>query len=57
MSKKRLQIIKCNDIIRVLMRPHGQAVKTLPSHGGNWGSIPHGATKTHFQSGFFYVFL
>ncbi len=25
--------------------PHGQAVKTLPSHGKNWGSIPHGATK------------
>ena len=24
--------------------PHGQAVKTLPSHGKNWGSIPHGAT-------------
>ena len=30
------------------LRPHGQAVKTPPSHGGNWGSIPHGATKkTH----------
>ena len=25
--------------------PHGQAVKTSPSHGENWGSIPHGATK------------
>ena len=26
-------------------RPHGQAVKTLPSHGRICGSIPHGATK------------
>ena len=26
-------------------RPHGQAVKTSPSHGGIWGSIPHGGTK------------
>ena len=25
--------------------PHGQAVKTSPSHGGIWGSIPHGGTK------------
>ena len=25
--------------------PHGQAVKTLPSHGRICGSIPHGATK------------
>ena len=24
---------------------HGQAVKTSPSHGGIWGSIPHGGTK------------
>ena len=26
------------------LRPHGQAVKTLPSHGRICGSIPHGAT-------------
>ena len=32
-------------------RPHGQAVKTSPSHGGIWGSIPHGGTKknTHIE--------
>lgn len=28
-------------------RPHGQAVKTLPSHGRICGSIPHGATKKY----------
>ena len=26
------------------MRPHGQAVKTSPFHGGNTGSIPVGVT-------------
>ena len=36
-------------IIKLLKRPHGQAVKTPPSHGGNWGSIPHGATKKKGQ--------
>ena len=24
------------------IRLHGQAVKTSPSHGENWGSSPHG---------------
>ena len=28
---------------------HGQAVKTSPSHGGIWGSIPHGGTKTEYK--------
>ena len=36
---------------------HGQAVKTSPSHGENWGSSPHGGaikklfvqTKSFFQ--------
>ena len=27
------------------IRPHGQAVKTSPFHGGNSGSIPDGVTK------------
>ena len=31
-------------------RPHGQAVKTLPSHGRICGSIPHGATKKRTTS-------
>ena len=31
-------------IIKNSKRPHGQAVKTSPSHGGIWGSIPHGGT-------------
>ena len=26
-------------------RPHGQAVKTSPFHGGNSGSIPDGVTS------------
>ena len=26
----------------VFLRPHGQAVKTSPFHGGNTGSIPVG---------------
>ena len=26
---------------------HGQAVKTSPSHGGIWGSIPHGGAKNN----------
>ena len=30
-------------------RPHGQAVKTSPSHGGIWGSIPHEGTKKRQQ--------
>ena len=28
-----------------LIRPHGQAVKTPPFHGGNPGSIPGGVTN------------
>lgn len=32
-------------IIKLLKRPHGQAVKTPPSHGGIRGSIPLEATK------------
>ena len=35
------QYVKC---------PHGQAVKTSPSHGGIWGSIPHGGTKKSYTS-------
>ena len=31
-------------------RPHGQAVKTSPFHGGNPGSIPGGVTKS-FKKG------
>ena len=34
--------------LRILVRQpclHGQAVKTSPSHGENWGSSPHGAAK------------
>ena len=31
-------------IIKDSKCPHGQAVKTSPSHGGIWGSIPHGGT-------------
>ncbi len=31
--------------------PHGQAVKTSPSHGGIWGSIPHGGTKKNKSFG------
>ena len=40
-------------------RPHGQAVKTSPSHGGIWGSIPHGGTKNlhNFVQVFTYYFL
>ena len=34
-------------------RPHGQAVKTSPSHGGIWGSIPHEGTKKGSRSCFF----
>ena len=30
--------------------PHGQAVKTSPSHGGIWGSIPHGGTKKSYTN-------
>ena len=34
-------------------RPHGQAVKTSPSHGENSGSIPLGATiKTHAKGAY-----
>ena len=31
-------------------RPHGQAVKTSPSHGENRGSSPLGATKQNADS-------
>ena len=38
--------------------PHGQAVKTSPSHGGIWGSIPHGGTKNlHNLVQVFYLLL
>ena len=39
--------------------PHGQAVKTSPSHGGIWGSIPHGGTKNlhNLVQVFTYYFL
>ena len=30
------------------MRPHGQAVKTSPFHGGNTGSIPVGVIAGFF---------
>ena len=37
----------CDIIIQqVWKRPHGQAVKTSPSHGENRGSSPRGATKS-----------
>ena len=47
-------------IIEDSKRPHGQAVKTSPSHGGIWGSIPHGGTnvnpnRTH-RLGFSFTF-
>ena len=32
-----------------LIRPHGQAVKTSPFHGGNTGSIPVGVTEKDSQ--------
>ena len=40
------------DIIiwQVQRRPHGQAVKTSPSHGENRGSSPRGATKKRAQA-------
>ena len=37
-------------IIKDSKCPHGQAVKTSPSHGGIWGSIPHGGTKKKNKS-------
>ena len=44
-------------IIEDSKRPHGQAVKTSPSHGGIWGSIPHGGTKKilHISVGFLLI--
>ncbi len=36
-------------------RPHGQAVKTSPSHGGIWGSIPHGGTKKNTRYECFFI--
>ena len=39
-------------------RPHGQAVKTLPSHGRICGSIPHGATKKmQYHTRWYCIFL
>ena len=36
---------------------HGQAVKTSPSHGGIWGSIPHGGAKNNrYQTGYLLFF-
>ncbi len=41
--------------------PHGQEVKTLPSHGGIQGSIPYAGTTTgtlnHYKVSFLFVFL
>ena len=39
------------------IRPHGQAVKTSPFHGGNSGSIPDGVTiQARYIPGFcFYL--
>ena len=34
---------------RATTRPHGQAVKTQPSHGWNRGSIPRGGAKQKRQ--------
>ena len=44
---------------RFFIRPHGQAVKTSPFHGGNSGSIPDGVTiKARFYRAFsFYILL
>ena len=42
------------------MSLHGQAVKTSPSHGENWGSSPHGGARSPTRirydlgRGFFY---
>ena len=33
----------------IYLRPHGQAVKTSPFHGGNTGSIPVGVTEKDSQ--------
>ena len=46
-------------IIKDSKRPHGQAVKTSPSHGGIWGSIPHGGTRKRqvIYGLFFYLFM
>ena len=43
----------------LFLRPHGQAVKTSPFHGGNSGSIPDGVTiKARFYRAFsFYILL
>ncbi len=47
------------DIIiwQVQRRPHGQAVKTSPSHGENRGSSPRGATKKIAQAKACAIFL
>ncbi len=40
-----------------ILRPHGQAVKTSPFHGGNSGSIPDGVTiffKTPVKGVFYF---
>ena len=42
---KKICYHKQADLDNDKKRPHGQAVKTLPSHGRICGSIPHGATK------------
>ena len=34
----------------VFLRPHGQAVKTSPFHGGNTGSIPVGVINWDLSS-------
>ena len=35
----------------IFLRPHGQAVKTSPFHGGNPGSNPGGVTNTACEAG------
>ena len=42
-------------MVKYLLRPIGQAVKTPPSHGGNRGSIPlRAAPKGITESGSFF---
>ena len=39
------------------IRPHGQAVKTSPFHGGNSGSIPDGVTRSKFMQKLLHLYL
>ena len=58
-NTKKYVIINKLISITIKKRPHGQAVKTLPSHGRICGSIPHGATKKNasFEAFFLCNFL